>query len=95
MRYWHPRMWSDDVLFVFHYIVDKPWEPQVGVDGFAGHLGRDVLAHRWWWDIDREWLSASTSSGKNEVVLTVVSGLVDTEKPLWMIVTLLQEHGKP
>jgi inositol 3-alpha-galactosyltransferase len=39
MRYWYPRVWSDDVLVVLHYVVDKPWDRLVDEDGITGHLG--------------------------------------------------------
>ena len=88
MRYWHPRMWSDDTVTVLHYIVDKPWERKVKEDGIAGHLGRDGDTHSWWWDLYIEWCEVC-----DQEVLDYVSSLVDKEQPITSKVPLPQEPG--
>ena len=95
MRYWHPKMWSDDVVVVVHYIVDKPWERQVSPDGVAGHLGRDGETHRWWWELYREWVKTKNGSEAGEKVLQAMTGLVDTQEPFIKRVPLPQEPGRP
>ncbi|EXJ66132.1 uncharacterized protein A1O5_10747 [Cladophialophora psammophila CBS 110553] len=95
MRYWHPRIWSDDKLVVLHYIVDKPWERQVGPDGLAGHLGRDGVTHQWWWNIYHERRTQRRERQPNSVGLLTVDELVDTEEPFKEKIPLPQEVGKP
>lgn len=63
MRYWHPAMWSDSEVVIVHYIVDKPWQKRIGNDGVAGHLGRDGVTHKWWWDLYQEWLQDGQKEG--------------------------------
>ena len=94
MRYWHPRMWSDDLVVVVHYIVDKPWERKVSSDGIAGHLGRDGVTHRWWRDLYDQWVAEE--DGKNDRrVLDTVCELVDLEQPFEKRISLPQEPGRP
>ncbi|EXJ62404.1 hypothetical protein A1O7_02839 [Cladophialophora yegresii CBS 114405] len=95
MRYWHPRMWSDDKVVVLHYIVDKPWERQVNEDGVAGHLGRDGSTHEWWWSIYRGWRAEREKTRPDSLVLGSMSELVDTEQPFTEVIPLPQEVGKP
>jgi alpha-N-acetylglucosamine transferase len=95
MRYWHPRMWSDDKVVVLHYIVDKPWERQVSKDGVAGHLGRDGETHEWWWGIHRRWRADRERTRPDALVLGSMAELVDTEQPFTKIVPIPQEAGKP
>jgi inositol 3-alpha-galactosyltransferase len=95
MRYWHPRMWSDEKLVVLHYIVDKPWERQVSKDGIAGHLGRDGDTHTWWWDIFIQWKVKRTKAGNSSKVLQLMEELVDTKEPYTEKTPLPQEVGKP
>ena len=90
MDYWHPRMWSDDVITVLHYIVDKPWERRTGADDIAGHLGRDKKTHKWWWDLYDSWRQET-----EEVTGQHVSGLVDTKEPIKEKILLPQEPGRP
>ncbi|KIW51840.1 hypothetical protein PV05_10525 [Exophiala xenobiotica] len=95
MRYWHPRIWSDDNLVVLHYIVDKPWERQVSPKGVAGHLGRDGETHRWWWNIYHNWRRQREESHNSPLVLTAMDTLVDTKEPFTEAVPLPQDVGKP
>ncbi|OQU97399.1 hypothetical protein CLAIMM_03332 [Cladophialophora immunda] len=95
MRYWHPRIWSDDNLVVLHYIVDKPWERQVSLDGVAGHLGRDGETHQWWWNIFREWRTHRQEMQPEGIGLVTVDELVDTEAPFTEKTPLPQDVGKP
>lgn len=95
MRYWHPRIWSDEKLVVLHYIVDKPWERQVNPDGIAGHLGRDSETHQWWWNIYHDWRKQREDGQKSSLVLEVMDKLVDTKEPFTKLVPLPQEVGKP
>ena len=88
-------MWSDDVVVVVHYIVDKPWERQVSPDGVAGHLGRDGETHRWWWELYREWAETKQRSEAGQKVLQAMKGLVDTQEPFTKKVPLPQEPGRP
>ena len=94
MRYWHPRLWSDEDLIVLHYIVDKPWERQVSDDGVAGHLGRDGATHQWWWDAYRRWLNDRNSSEEDDVSLKVIGSLIGKEQPFTKKIPLSQEPGK-
>ncbi len=95
MRYWHPRLWSDDELVVLHYIVDKPWERQVSDKGVAGHLGRDGVTHRWWWDIYQAWTQARSNSSKDVAISKAMRKLVGQEEPFTETVPLPQKPGKP
>ncbi len=94
MKYLHPRMWSDEKLVILHYIVDKPWERQIGPGGIAGHLGRDGETHQWWWNIYHDWRSQRKEDRKSSLVLSAMSNLVDTEKPFTERIPLPQEVGK-
>ena len=76
MRYWHENIWRDDQVKVLHYIVDKPWERRIASDGVAGHLGRDEVTHRWWWDEWEEWRAARR--GESEL-LGIVDDLIPGE----------------
>jgi lipopolysaccharide biosynthesis glycosyltransferase len=95
MKYWHPRIWSDEQLVVLHYIVDKPWERQLSSDGIAGHLGRDGETHQWWWNIYEDWRKQREKGRKSSVVLGVMDELIDTEKPFTEKIPLCQDVGKP
>lgn len=95
MRYWHPNMWSDDLVTVLHYIVDKPWERQVSADGAAGHLGRDGVTHRWWWDLYNEWHEDAGASTQGQEVVEVIEKLVNTQEPFTKKVPIAQSPGKP
>lgn len=95
MRYWHPRMWSDDVVAVLHYIVDKPWERKVCSEGIAGHLGRDGDTHQWWWNLYKEWRKTAGCSRQGDEVVAVMEKLVDTEKPFAERTPSRQEPGRP
>lgn len=95
MRYWHPRIWSDEKLVVLHYIVDKPWERQVGPDGIAGHLGRDGETHEWWWNIYHGWRSQRKEDHNSPLVLSAMHRLIDTEKPFTDYIALPQTVGQP
>ena len=80
MRYWHENIWRDEEVRVLHYIVDKPWERRIAGDGIAGHLGRDGVTHRWWWEEWEEWRQAR--QGESEllgIVDALVAGELDTE----------------
>lgn len=92
MRYWHPQIWSDDVLVILHYIVDKPWERQVSSEGVAGHLGRDGTTHRWWWNIYNDWLEKQKEDNQT---LVMMRKLINTQKPFTEVVPLPQEPGRP
>ncbi|CAO1628546.1 unnamed protein product [Sympodiomycopsis kandeliae] len=48
LRIAHPAMWRDEEVKNVHYILQKPWDHQVGRD--IG--GPDQEAHSWWW---QEW----------------------------------------
>lgn len=93
MRYWHPRLWSDEELVVLHYIVDKPWERQVSSAGIAGHLGRDGETHQWWWDIFQNWRRQGEEGAKG-VALGVMDALINTQEPYTEKVPLPQDVGK-
>ncbi|KAK5175971.1 hypothetical protein LTR44_011467 [Exophiala sp. CCFEE 6388] len=95
MRYWHPRIWSDEKLVVLHYIVDKPWERQVSQDGIAGHLGRDGETHQWWWNIYHDWRKQREDSQKSPLALGIMNKLVDIKEPFTDLIPLPQEVGKP
>ena len=95
MRYWHPRMWSDDKLVGLHYIVDKPWERQVSHEGIAGHLGRDGETHQWWWDIYQQWRNDREKTRPDSLILREMNDLVDTNQPFTEKVPLPQEIGRP
>jgi inositol 3-alpha-galactosyltransferase len=95
MRYWHPRMWSDEKLVVLHYIVDKPWERLVSKDGIAGHLGRDGETHTWWWNIFNNWKEDRIKASNSSKVLELMNELVDTKKPFTEKIPLPQAVGKP
>ncbi|KEF61316.1 uncharacterized protein A1O9_02881 [Exophiala aquamarina CBS 119918] len=95
MRYWHPRIWSNEKLVVLHYIVDKPWERQLGPQGVAGHLGRDGETHEWWWQIYHSWRLQRKEEQTGRLILTTMRSLVDTEKPFTERIPLPQEVGKP
>lgn len=95
MRYWHPRIWSDEKLVILHYIVDKPWERQPGPGGIAGHLGRDGVTHQWWWDLYHSWRALRKEDAKNMLVLNTTSKWVDTAKPFTETIPLQQEIGMP
>lgn len=90
MRYWHPRMWSDDTVTVLHYIVDKPWERKITEDGIAGHLGRDGDTHMWWWDLYDDWCKDC-----DKRVIQYVSTLMNDKKPIPKKIPLPQEPGRP
>ncbi|MCJ1361419.1 hypothetical protein MMC16_000519 [Acarospora aff. strigata] len=66
MRYWHPDMWRDYEVRVLHYIVDKPWQKRIAHDGIAGHLGRDGVTHRWWWEQYAQWEEERGSGGDSD-----------------------------
>jgi hypothetical protein len=68
MRYWHENLWVDEEVRNLHYIVDKPWSRRIGSDGIAGHLGKDGLTHRWWWDEFEEWEKERESRGESEIL---------------------------
>ena len=55
MKQWHTNIWRDSEVRALHYIVDKPWEKRVAIDGIAGHLGRDGETHKWWWAVWEDW----------------------------------------
>ncbi len=95
MRYWHPRIWSDETLVVLHYIVDKPWERQVSPEGIAGHLGRDGETHQWWWDIYQHWRAEREKSQPESLVLKSMLDLVDKQPPFTEKIPLPQDVGKP
>lgn len=57
--------------------MDKPWQKRIASDGIAGHLGRDGVTHRWWWEEFEEWEAEREG---NEETLRVVRGHV--AKPL-------------
>ena len=95
MRYWHPRVWSDQELVILHYIVDKPWERPVSDKGVAGHLGRDGVTHQWWWDIYEGWVQLRSKSNEEVVVVEAVKKLVSKEEPFTEVVPLPEEPGKP
>jgi inositol 3-alpha-galactosyltransferase len=95
MRYWHPRMWSDEEVVVLHYIVDKPWERPVSADGVAGHLGRDGITHQWWWDVYHEWIIKRQGLTDNSIVLKFMADNVGKKEPFTKIVPLSQEPGEP
>lgn len=95
MRYWHPRIWSDEKLVILHYIVDKPWERQVGPGGIAGHLGRDGETHEWWWNIYHGWRIQRKEEHNSTIVLTAMHRLVDTEQPFTEYIALPQSVGRP
>ncbi len=95
MRYWHPRIWSDDKVVVLNYIVDKPWERQVSHDGIAGHLGRDGRTHQWWWEIYQQWKAEREKTQASSLVLQSMAMLVDTAQPFTEKIPLPQEAGKP
>ncbi|KAF2430094.1 nucleotide-diphospho-sugar transferase [Tothia fuscella] len=92
MRYWHPRMWSDEIVVVVHFIVDKPWERRVSDDGIAGHLGRDGEMHRWWWSVYDDWIGNLGDEGKE--VFETMNKLVGKEAPFTEVVPLGQEPGR-
>jgi inositol 3-alpha-galactosyltransferase len=94
MRYWHPRMWSDQDLVVLHYIVDKPWERHVSEKGVAGHLGRDGDTHQWWWDVYTEWKIIREGRTGNELVLQLMDKLVARSEPFTDVVPLPQKPGE-
>ncbi|KAL2443817.1 hypothetical protein ABEF95_013365 [Exophiala dermatitidis] len=94
MRYWHPRIWSDEKLVVLHYIVDKPWERQLGPGGIGGHLGRDGETHQWWWKIYRDWKAQRATAPNDDIVLNLMEKLVDTKEPFTEKIPLPQEVGK-
>lgn len=71
MRYWHPDMWRDSEVRVLHYIVDKPWQKRIASDGIAGHLGRDGVTHRWWWNEYAAWTKEREDSGDEETLKAV------------------------
>ena len=71
MRYWHENIWRDEEVRALHYIVDKPWAKRIASDGIAGHLGRDGVTHRWWWELWEEW-----RRGKGEELGEIVDQLV-------------------
>ena len=95
MRYWHPRMWSDERLVVLHYIVDKPWERQVSSDGIAGHLGRDGDTHQWWWNIYKHWTAEREKEQPDSLALKAMGELVDRNEPFTERVPLPQHVGTP
>lgn len=96
MKYWHPRIWSDEKLVILHYIVDKPWERQLSPDGIAGHLGRDGETHGWWWDIYREWRALrEKGSTASAAAFATMDKLVDTQEPYTERVPLGEEVGVP
>lgn len=94
MRYWHPRIWSDDDVAVVHYIVDKPWDRHLSDEGVGGHLGRDGETHRWWWNLFNDWLKQRQTSDSDSVSLRVMGCLVGQKKPFTDIVPLPQEPGQ-
>lgn len=71
MRYWHPDMWRDSEVRCLHYIVDKPWQKRIASDGIAGHLGRDGVTHRWWWDEYAQWAKEREDGGDGETLRVV------------------------
>jgi inositol 3-alpha-galactosyltransferase len=95
MRYWHPRLWSDDKVVVVHYIVDKPWEREVSDRGVAGHLGRDGETHRWWWVLYREWQQQRTLAGQEDAAVELMQDLVGEQAPFSEVVPLAQAPGEP
>jgi alpha-N-acetylglucosamine transferase len=95
MRYWHPRLWSDEKLVILHYIVDKPWERQVSSEGIAGHLGRDGETHTWWWRIYDDWRQQREKDEHSRLVLQIMDKLINTQDPFTERIALPQEVGKP
>lgn len=95
MRYWHPRIWSDDDVVVVHYIVDKPWDRHLSDQGVGGHLGRDGETHRWWWNLFNDWLQQRKRPNSDSVTLKVMRDLVDQKEPFTEVVPLPQEPGQP
>jgi inositol 3-alpha-galactosyltransferase len=95
MRYWHPAVWSDQVLVILHYIVDKPWERPVSEEGVAGHLGRDGETHKWWWEFYKDWHTKRSEDDRSRLVLDQVEKLVGTEKPFTKVVPLPEAPGRP
>lgn len=75
MKQWHTNIWSDEEVKGLHYIVDKPWEKRVASDGLGGHMGRDGVTHKWWWNVWYEWRSQ-----RGGELLSIMDGLV--AKPL-------------
>lgn len=76
--YIHPPLWSQDVLVILHYIVDKPWERHLSDTGIGGHKGRDGYTHQWWIDMYRDWLATQSENSKT---LQVMDQLTFKEKP--------------
>lgn len=95
MRYWHPRIWSDEEVVILHYIVDKPWERPVSNKGVSGHLGRDGVTHQWWWDIFTQWKILREGRPGNEPVLRLMDRLVGCQEPFTQVVPLPQKPGSP
>ena len=95
MRYWHPRIWSDEELVVLHCIVDKAWERPVSNRGVAGHLGRDGVTHQWWWEVYTEWKIVREGRPGNEPVLNQMDKLVGCSEPFTQFVPLSQKLGAP
>ena len=76
MRYWHENIWQDGEVRALHYIVDKPWTKRIATDSVAGHLGRDGVAHGWWWQIWAQW--RAKREGEQEL-LKIMEQLVAAE----------------
>ncbi|KKY27198.1 putative glycosyl transferase family protein [Phaeomoniella chlamydospora] len=55
IRYYHPRIWSDDEVIVVSYLNVKPWEHRLTDGGIAALLRPDNLAYRLWWMCYNEW----------------------------------------
>jgi len=68
MRYWHTNMWEDAEVRNLHYIVDKPWSKIVGNDGVAGHLGKDGVTHKWWWNEFESWEKDRERVGRKSIL---------------------------
>jgi inositol 3-alpha-galactosyltransferase len=95
MRYWHPRIWSDDEVVVLHYIVDKPWDRHLSEDGIGGHLGRDGETHRWWWKLYEDWHHQRQGTNSDHVILKIMDQLVARKSAFTKVVPLSQEVGQP
>lgn len=90
--YIHPAMWSEDVLVILHYIVDKPWERRLSDKGIAGHKGRDGHTHRWWIALYEDWLTTQSEDSKT---LRIVGKLTFSEAPFTETTPLTFVPGTP
>lgn len=90
--YIHPSMWSQEVLVILHYIVDKPWERRLSDKGIGGHRGRDGDIHKWWIALYEDWLTTQPEESKT---LRAVQKLTFNEEPFTKVTPLTFVPGTP